>query len=71
MLEQLGLNEREKIAIRYVKERGSITNKEYQEITGVSKVTAFRDLCKLTEKAILEKSGVTGKRTIYKLKMGS
>ena len=67
MLEQLGLNERQLKAVKYVKERGLVTNKEYQEFTGTSKRTASRDLLDLTEKSILEKKGATGKGTIYKL----
>jgi len=33
----MGLNERQIRAVMYVKERGKITNKEYQEICGVKK----------------------------------
>ncbi len=67
MLEHLELNDREKKQLNNVKESGSITNKEYQKITGASKPTSSRDLRELTEKRILEKLGVTGKGTVYKL----
>jgi ATP-dependent DNA helicase RecG len=36
-LRKLGLNERQIKAVMYVKERGRITNKEYQELTNISR----------------------------------
>jgi len=66
-LRKMGLNERQIRAVMYVKERGRITNKEYQEINGVSKATATRELSWLIEKGILFKSGITGKGTYYSL----
>jgi ATP-dependent DNA helicase RecG len=70
-LNSLGLNERQTKAVMYVKEQGKITNKEYQELTKVSKATATRELSDIVEKKILEQSGVRGKGTYYKLKKGS
>ena len=67
-LRKLGLNERQIKAVLYVKEKGSITNKEYQKLFGVSEATATRDLKELVKRGILEKIGVTGKGTYYKLK---
>lgn len=67
LLENLGLNERQKNAIEYVKKKGSITNKEYQKINNVSKQTATRDLVSLFKKNIFLKYGVTGKGTYYVL----
>jgi len=52
----------------YVKENGKITNKDYQELNGVIKKTASRDLGILTDKRILEKVGSTGKGTHYIMK---
>jgi ATP-dependent DNA helicase RecG len=52
----------------YVKEKGKITNKEYQELNGVIKKTASRDLGTLINKCILEKIGITGKGTYYIMK---
>src|SRR5690606_22639060 len=51
-LVKLGLNERQLKAVEYVKERGKITNKEYQEINLVAKPTATRDLSELVEYGI-------------------
>jgi ATP-dependent DNA helicase RecG len=67
-LTELGLNERQVKAVLYVKENEKITNKEYQELFGVSEATATRDLKELVKKGIFEKIGVTGKGTYYKLK---
>ena len=66
-LSQLGLNERQIKAVMYVKEKGRITNKEYQEINEVSKPMATIDLRALVEKEVLKKMGTTGRGTEYLL----
>jgi ATP-dependent DNA helicase RecG len=48
-LKKLGLNERQIKAVQYVKEKGKITNSEYQEINNVSKRTAAYELAELVE----------------------
>ena len=68
VLVKMGLNDRQLKAIKFVKEKGQITNTEYQGLTGVSKPTATRDLRELIKKLVLQKSGVTGKGTSYRLK---
>jgi ATP-dependent DNA helicase RecG len=66
-LEKMGLNERQLKAILYVKEKGKITNKEYQEINLVAKPTATRDLSELTDTyKIFINTGV-GAGSIYEL----
>ena len=67
-LKKLGLNERQIKAVTYVKEKGRITNKEYQDLNNVSKATATRELKALEEKEILVRVGITGKGTFYILK---
>jgi len=67
-LKEIGLNDRQIKAVMYVKENGKITNKEYQELNGVTKKTASRDLGVLTDKRILGKVGSTGKGTHYIMK---
>jgi len=67
-LRKLGLNERQIKAVLYVKKHGSITNMEYQEINGVSKATASRDLQQLVDEALMERMGTTGKGTRYSIK---
>ncbi len=67
-LRKLGLDERQIKAVLYVKERGKITNKEYQNITGVKKRQATEDLRHLEKLGILERVGTTGKGVHYVLK---
>ena len=49
--------ERQKLALRYVHENGSITNKEYRAVTGASENTALRDLDHLVELGSLRAFG--------------
>ena len=68
-LQKRGLSERQIKAVLYLKEKGSITNTQYQKLTRVAKATATRDLTELVEKfELLTKSGVTGVGTSYTLK---
>ena len=67
-LRKMGLNERQIKAVMYVKEKGKITNKEYQGISKVRKRQATDDLKELENKEILERIGITGKGTHYILK---
>jgi len=54
------------MAMRYAHEHGSILNREYRELTGVSEQTALRDLEALVEQGKLKKVGKTRSRQ-YKL----
>ena len=47
------------MAMRYIQERGSILNREYRELTGISEQTALRDLEMLVERGVLKKVGKT------------
>jgi ATP-dependent DNA helicase RecG len=67
-LQEMGLNERQIKAVMYVKEKGKITNKIYQEICEVKKRQATDDLKELERRKILERVGTTGKGTYYTLK---
>jgi predicted HTH transcriptional regulator len=62
------LNQKERMAraMLYVHEHGSILNREYQELTGASEPTAFRDLETLVEQGTLVRVGKTRGRR-YKL----
>ena len=62
-LEKLGLNKRQLRAVEYVTKKGSITNKEYQELNQVAKATATRDLTKLVIDGVFKTSG-KGKRVL-------
>ena len=48
-LQAKGLNPRQIKAVMYVKEKGQITNSEYQKINTVSRQTATKDLNELTK----------------------
>lgn len=64
-LNKLGLNERQIKAVMYVKEKGRITNKEYQQlIKNISRITVTRDLTDLRIKGILKMIGA-GKREVH------
>lgn len=68
-LKKLKLNERQIKAVLFVKEKGKISNKEYQEICEVSKGTATKELRELIEKFnILERKGNVGAGTFYVIK---
>ena len=65
VMSSLGLNDRQKIAILFVKQNGRITNKQYQEIGKVTDRTALRDIRDLIDKRVFNKIGTTGRSTHY------
>jgi len=56
-LQSLDLNVRQVKAVLYVKEKGRITNKEYQEINNITDRTALRDLETLIQLNIIKRIG--------------
>lgn len=56
-LQSLDLNGRQVKAVLYVKEKGRITNKEYQEINNTSDRSASRDLENLISIGLLKRIG--------------
>ena len=62
----LGLNDRQKQAIVYLKSRGSITNADYQTIIGTTRATAKRDLEDLGSKGVVRLKG-SGRGSHYEL----
>lgn len=64
-LVKLGLNARQVKAVQYVKEKGKITNKEYQEINDISNRTATNELKELVEKFGLMGMSGAGAGTFY------
>ena len=64
-LRKMGLNERQIKAVLYVKEKNSITNKEYRAITGIKERLATMELNDLVSKGIFERHGTTGRGTFY------
>jgi ATP-dependent DNA helicase RecG len=66
-LRKLGLNARQIKAVLYVKEKGRITNKEYQEINQISKRTAVYELNELVEVYKIFKQEGESVGTYYKI----
>jgi len=62
----LDINERQKRAIKYVKEKGAITRREYTDINDVSSKTAYLELNDLLGKKIFTLQG-KGRATRYSL----
>ena len=61
----MGLNERQIKAVMYVKEKGKITNREYQELSLCSRNTATNDLRELIQKGVMRESGRKGAGAFY------
>ena len=67
-LSKLDLNERQIKAVMFVKEKGKITNREYQQLNRVSNKTAYLELSGLMQKDLLIIQG-SGKTVQYVLKV--
>lgn len=65
---KLGLNDRQIKAVLFVKEKGKITNSEYQKLNNCSRNTASNDLGFLVQKNILVGSDIKGAGAFYQLK---
>ena len=61
----LGLSERQMKAVQYAKEHGTITNKEFRDLSGVSPRAALRELNDLCMRTIFVRKGTTGRSTVY------
>jgi len=66
-LRKMGLNERQSKAVLYVKEKGKITNSEYQELNSISRQMSTIDLTDLVSKKVFIKMGKAGKGIAYHL----
>jgi ATP-dependent DNA helicase RecG len=71
VMAELGLNDRQKQAVAYMKMHREITNSTYQQEFKASKRTASRDLDDMIVKGIAEKVGTTGKGVYYRLAKGA
>jgi ATP-dependent DNA helicase RecG len=67
-LAKLDLNNRQVKAVLFVKEKGRITNKEYQELNNCSRNTASNDFADMVQKNILVSSDIKGAGAFYQLK---
>ena len=61
---QMGLNERQLLAIPFLRKQGNISKREYQDLVSVSTRTALYDLTALVNKGVLVRIG-TGKSSRY------
>nr|WP_246269961.1 ATP-binding protein [Methanofollis tationis] len=66
-LQEIGLNERQIAAVSYLKEHGTITNGQYQELNAVGASTALRDLHDMVAKHVLERRGESRRDMHYVL----
>ena len=64
-LKSLDINDRQVKAVLYAKEKGRITNSEYQNLNDVSRATATRDLKELIDKKLFKPSGQKGAGAFY------
>jgi ATP-dependent DNA helicase RecG len=64
-LKTLDLNERQVKSVLFTKEKGEITNSDYQDINSIKKSVAAKELQDLTEKGLFIKVGTTGRGTKY------
>jgi len=75
VMDELGLNERQKKALALLRQKESLTNADYQGVTGSSRATAKRDLEELVNKKVLimegRGRGVHYKKTKKRLRNGS
>jgi predicted HTH transcriptional regulator len=65
LMEELGLNERQRGGLAYVKEHGRIANRDYQDLSGLEARMATRDLHSLVRLGLLKMVGATGRNVYY------
>ena len=66
-LQSLDLNGRQVKAVFFTKDKGKITNSDYQTLNDVSRETATRDLKELIDKQLIKPSGQKGAGAFYTL----
>ena len=67
-LQSLNLNGRQVKALMFAKDKGKITNREYQKLNDCSRNTASNDLTEMVVKHLLKPSGQKGAGAFYTLK---
>lgn len=68
-LKGIGLEEPFIKVLLFIKDNGSITNSEYQQLFGFSKRKSTNDLQHLVNERFIEKVGTRGRGTFYRLKL--
>jgi len=64
---KMGLNDRQVKAVLFAKEKGRITNKDYQLLNDCSRNTASNDLADLVQRGLFSTSNVKGAGAFYQL----
>lgn len=67
VLTRLDVNDRQRLAIMYLKTHGKISNTEYQQVADAIKKTATRDLNDLKKKGLVDRRGIRGPGVHYVL----
>ena len=67
ILNRIGLNERQRKAVDFIKVSKKITNKDLRRLTNAIYRTVSRDLDDLIKKGLFRKVGKTGRGTYYVL----
>jgi len=67
-LQERGLNDRQIKGVLYAKEKGKITNGEYQEINDIGKTTATQELSELVKFELLSAPEAKGRGAKYEIK---
>ena len=70
IIDSFHMNDRQRNLIASLRTKNRVSNTEYQELFGVAKRTAHRDLDYLVKQRVLKRTGRTGKGTFYSLKRG-
>ncbi len=66
--QDLELNNRQREALKYLRQRGKLTRQEYVQMFGISVATAARDLKNLQEREIITPEGPNGPGRWYRIK---
>lgn len=65
-LSDFDLNERQLRALAHIKDKGKITNQQYQQLNDVSKATATKEMTAMVDAELLERVGKRGAGTFYR-----
>ena len=71
IIDSFHMNDRQRNLIVSLRTKNRVSNTEYQELFGVAKRTAHRDLDYLVKQRVLKRTGRTGKGTFYSLNKGA
>jgi len=67
VISSLGLNDRQLLALEHVKQNATISNREFQDLAGVSESTALRELNSMVKAGLFVRTSRTGRAAQYAL----